>query len=187
MVIPCFNAEKFIGEALDSLLQFKKKELEIFFINDGSTDSTETEVDKFISKNHDLVNVKKFYQENSGVSAARNLGIDNASGKYIGFLDADDLFDSTFYANIINLINNFEEDIIEFGFSSLQGQYSEDKKKFKPLYKFQGKYLIQNVLEDIHASTVWYSPIRIYLFSTHHHLRLILIIILMLFFNFLVT
>ena len=162
IVIPCFNAENFIGEALNSLLQFKKKELEILFINDGSTDNTENEVDRFISKNHDRLNIKKFYQKNSGASVARNLGIDNASGQYIGFLDADDVFDSTFYANIIKLINNFEEDIIEFGFSTFQGQYREDKKNFKPLYKFQGKHLMQNVLEDIHASTVWYSPIRIY-------------------------
>ena len=162
IIIPCFNCEKFIYEALSSLIEFNKAELEILLIDDGSSDNTKVEISKFINTHQDIINIKVFSQKNSGVSAARNLGIDNASGQYIGFLDADDKFLSQFSRNIYSLIKDHDEEIIEFGFIRFDTKINKKNPKFRPLHNFEGNYLLKDIIEDIHASTVWFPPIRIY-------------------------
>ena len=92
VIVPCFNSEKYILNALNSLLQIKLISTEIIVINDGSYDKTKDYIESFISKHKSSINIKFFNKPNQGVSAARNLGIKKASGVYIGFLDSDDIF-----------------------------------------------------------------------------------------------
>lgn len=89
VIIPAYNSEKFISQTLDSLLSQTLDDLEIVVVNDGSTDSTKQIVEKY-SKEHPFI--KQFEQENAGVSAARNFGLENATGEYVVFLDADDYY-----------------------------------------------------------------------------------------------
>ncbi len=86
-IIPAFNREKYIAEAIDSVLDQTYGNIEIIVIDDGSTDNTSEIVKSFNSK------VKYFYQPNSGASAARNSGILKAAGDFISFLDSDDLWE----------------------------------------------------------------------------------------------
>jgi glycosyltransferase involved in cell wall biosynthesis len=91
VIIPCFNKEDFIRETLDSVLSqtYLKAIKEIIVIDDGSTDNSASLVkEKAIS----FPLIKYLYQPNAGVSAARNTGIICANGKYLAFLDADDLW-----------------------------------------------------------------------------------------------
>jgi glycosyltransferase involved in cell wall biosynthesis len=83
-VIPAYNAAKFIGRAIGSVLSQSFPPSEIIVVDDGSTDDTEAVVAAFGSR------VRYFRTPNSGPAAARNLGIRVSSGKYIAFLDADD-------------------------------------------------------------------------------------------------
>jgi len=91
IIIPVFNAEKFIKKCLDSLLKTKLIEIEVLIINDGSTDeslkilNTYTNIDK---------RIKVFDQENSGQARARNKMLKEAKGEYIIFIDIDDYVDS---------------------------------------------------------------------------------------------
>lgn len=89
IVIPCYNAEKYIGECLDSCVNqnFDASDYEIICVNDGSTDSSKQIIQER-QKQSNLI--KLIDQENSGVSSARNTGIEAASGDYIWFVDADD-------------------------------------------------------------------------------------------------
>ncbi len=87
VVIPAFNAEKFIGEAIESVLKQTYENWELFVINDGSTDDTATIVQEYISQDK---RVELIQQNNQGVSVARNMGAQLAQGEYIAFLDADD-------------------------------------------------------------------------------------------------
>ena len=94
VIIPAYNAEKYIAEALDSVLAQTYPIHEIIVIDDGSTDKTAEVVHRYInSRTRELanpLNLKYFYQENRGPAAARNSGIREATGEYIAFLDADD-------------------------------------------------------------------------------------------------
>lgn len=91
IIIPCFNQEKFIGEALQSVLKQTYANWECIIVDDGSTDNSAAICKTIAAKNK---NIKYIYKINEGVSKARNVGLDNAKGQFIQFLDADDLIES---------------------------------------------------------------------------------------------
>ncbi|HLH07363.1 MAG TPA: glycosyltransferase [Terriglobales bacterium] len=84
VIIPCYNSERFVKRAIDSVLAQTFKDYEIVVVDDGSTDSTAEKVKKYGSL------VRYLHQENRGLPAARNSGIKIAQGKYIALLDDDD-------------------------------------------------------------------------------------------------
>ena len=86
VVIPAFNASEWIAETIESVIDQEYQNFEILVIDDGSTDNTEKIVSSFGPK------VSYYYKINGGQSSARNFGIKNAKGKYIAFLDSDDLW-----------------------------------------------------------------------------------------------
>lgn len=86
IIIPTYNYEKFISAAIDSVLLQSHDDIEILVVDDGSTDSTRQIVSNYDSR------IKYIYQDNKGPSSARNHGIELATGDFIGFLDADDVF-----------------------------------------------------------------------------------------------
>ena len=88
IVIPTFNCESYIGEAVDSVLRQDYRSFEIIVVDDGSTDNTRQVLEKYRGK------IRYIYQENGGRSAARNRGIKETRGEYIAFLDADDLWEN---------------------------------------------------------------------------------------------
>ncbi len=86
VIIPTFNYAEFIPDAIESVLSQTFEDLEIIVVDDGSTDNTKDVLNKYSDK------IKYYYQDNKGPASARNLGIKNASGSYICFLDSDDIF-----------------------------------------------------------------------------------------------
>lgn len=86
VIIPVYNGEKFIVRALSSVLRQGFPSLEIIVVNDGSTDGTEQLVQRL------GYDIKYIYQENQGPAAARNRGLEIATGEFISFLDADDVW-----------------------------------------------------------------------------------------------
>lgn len=91
VIIPVYNSEKFIKETIKTVQNQTYKNYELIVVNDCSTDNSKKIIEEEIKKDNKikLINLK----ENSGVAIARNTGIDNAKGKYIAFLDADDLWE----------------------------------------------------------------------------------------------
>lgn len=88
IIIPIYNKEKYLQECIDSVIrQTYFNNIELILINDGSDDNSENICMYYCNK---YKNIKYFYQENNGVSDARNFGISKATGKYLFFLDADD-------------------------------------------------------------------------------------------------
>lgn len=93
IIMPVFNKEKYLKRCLESVLSQSYNCFEVLIINDGSTDSSEKIIEKFMEKDK---RIRYFYQENTGVSSARNLGLELSTGDYITFLDADDYWDKEF-------------------------------------------------------------------------------------------
>lgn len=87
IVIPCYNAEKYLDECIESICNQTYKNLEIILLNDGSKDSSKEILDKWAKKDK---RIRAIHKENSGVSSTRNMGIDLATGDYIMFIDSDD-------------------------------------------------------------------------------------------------
>lgn len=104
VIVPAYNAESTIERCLKSILTQTYQNLEVLVINDGSTDNTEKKILKICN---DDERVKLFSIRNSGVSHARNLGIDNAKGDYITFVDSDDFIEKEMYQILLGLIENY--------------------------------------------------------------------------------
>ena len=88
VVIPVYNVEPYIDKCLNSVFGQNQQEIEIIIVDDGSTDGSMDLVREYMKEKH---NIKIIQQENRGLGAARNTGLKNAIGKYIYFLDSDDL------------------------------------------------------------------------------------------------
>ena len=100
IIIPVYNAESYLEECLLSISQQTFGDFEILAINDGSTDRSLEILKKYQEKEPRL---QILSQENKGVSAARNLGLDNAQGEYISFVDADDTLPKDAFSEIISV------------------------------------------------------------------------------------
>ena len=98
-IVPVFNNEATIRNCVDSILNQVDCTVELILVDDGSKDSSYDICKTFVDLNP---NVKLIHQENHGVSAARNIGIDHATGKYISFVDADDFLPSDFVKQMLD-------------------------------------------------------------------------------------
>jgi glycosyltransferase involved in cell wall biosynthesis len=101
VIIPAYNQDRYLSQAIESVLNQTYPDFELIVIDDGSTDNT-----AIIAKNYDDQRVRYIYQENRGLSAARNTGIRYSNGQHITFLDSDDLFLPT---KLQLLVTFFEE------------------------------------------------------------------------------
>lgn len=91
VIIPVYNAEKYLEQAIDSVLSQTYTDWELILVDDGSTDSSGNICDEACSKDS---RITVYHISNGGLSCARNLGLDNAAGDFIFFLDADDILPS---------------------------------------------------------------------------------------------
>ena len=109
VIVPVYNAEKWVQETLGSLCGQSYKNLEILCVDDGSSDNSAQIVHAYQEKDS---RIRLIAKENGGVSSARNLGIEEAKGEYIAFLDADDYVELTAYQTMIELLEKEQSDIV---------------------------------------------------------------------------
>ncbi|MDR3063575.1 MAG: glycosyltransferase [Methanobrevibacter sp.] len=133
VIFPIFNNSKYLDESLTSLINQNFKEFEIIVVNDGSTDNSLEITEKILSKTK--ISYKIISQKNQGVSAARNLGLNSANGKYILFLDSDDKIDLNHINYLYNSIKNNKTD---FAFTNIlkfnsEGDFIRKKENYKIL------------------------------------------------------
>ena len=112
VIIPIYNAAATIGRCLESLLGQPHEEAEILLINDGSTDEC-GEICRNYARTHK--GVRYFEKENGGVSSARNLGLEQAAGEYILFVDSDDYVTEDYFAVISRSLDRWDPDMLMFG------------------------------------------------------------------------
>lgn len=103
VIIPIYNTGKLLNRMLQSIQKQSYKDLEIILINDGSTDESEQECKKAEINDE---RIRYFYQENAGVSSARNYGMKLAQGEYIAFLDSDDEIDTNYFEQLLIACKN---------------------------------------------------------------------------------
>lgn len=105
VIIPTYNYGKYIEKAIDSVLAQTYKDFEIIVVDDGSTDNTKELIEtKYRNR------IRYFYQENKGAPVARNRGVEESSGQYLAFLDADDIFYPENLGKKVSLLDKREAD-----------------------------------------------------------------------------
>ena len=107
IIMPLYNKEEFIKNTINSILEQTYTNFELIIVDDNSTDNSKEIIEKINDKRIKLIKLK----ENMGVSHARNVGIDNAKGKYITFIDADDMVANNFLEEMHNKIELYKADV----------------------------------------------------------------------------
>lgn len=132
IIIPAYNNDRFIADTLQSLQNGITHEVEIIIVNDGSTDNTEKQILDFYER-YPNAHVKYIYQDNQGVAIARNVGLENASGKYIAFVDSDDAISPLYFSILLPKLREEKYDLIEFDLTrcmdNLHGYRPESNEK----------------------------------------------------------
>lgn len=135
IVIPIYNAEKYLEECLNSIKSQTYKNFEVIMVNDGSKDDSETICMNFLRSDSRFRYLKK---ANGGVSSARNLGLDNVKGDYITFIDADDWVDENYLDLLITTVKKNHSDIVVSSYK----QFNNIDVFYLRAYTIQEKYLL---------------------------------------------
>lgn len=145
IIVPVYKAEKFLHRCVDSILDQSYTDFELLLINDGSPDNSGAICDEYAAKDS---RVRVFHKENGGVSSARNLGLDNAKGEWVAFVDSDDWIDPIYLEKLIKDINS---DWVIGGYVGIPGgekcstkDCSYDKNSFGMLIEQHQKDLIRS-------------------------------------------
>ena len=115
IIIPVYNTEKYLKRCLNSVIKAKIEKTEIIIINDGSKDNSLKIIKEYANKYEFIRYISK---KNEGLAATKNLGIKEAKGKYISFVDSDDTINEDFYKEALEFINR-EYDIIIYDFNNI--------------------------------------------------------------------
>lgn len=113
IIIPCYNAEKYISQTINSILNQKYSHFEIIIIDDGSSDKSKDIINQFSDSR-----IHYFFQANKGVSSARNNGFSKAKGDFVIFFDADDLMSENFLTERVSILNH--DSLIDFSCSQIK-------------------------------------------------------------------
>ena len=105
IIIPIYNVKEYLQECIESVLNQTYADIEILLIDDGSEDNSSEICDKYAEQSN---KIKVFHIKNGGVSNARNLGIKEATGKYIMFVDSDDVIESQMVEKMVENIENYD-------------------------------------------------------------------------------
>lgn len=127
VIVPVYNTEKYLHRCIDSILAQTFTDFELLLIDDGSKDNSGAICDEYAAKDQ---RVRVFHKKNGGVSSARNLGLNNAKGKWITFVDADDYVKSEYLSNLLDH-THIGADLI-FSYAEFHYANGEIQKEYYP-------------------------------------------------------
>ncbi len=139
IIVPVYNAEKDLVKCLDSVVNQTLKNVEIIFVDDGSTDNSGAICKEYAAKDDRIV---YFYKENEGLAAARQDGIERAHGEYVGFVDSDDWLELNMYERMYTVATEHNADVV------FCNCYKDEDKKNK-YYLEPGVYDRERIEKEI--------------------------------------
>ena len=131
VIIPVYNTENYIEECLSSILNQTFESFEVLCIDDGSTDSSGIICEAYCEKDERF---HVYHIENSGVSAARNVGLDHAVGEYVVFIDSDDFISATHFETLYNGVES--SGMLSICLREMVGEMAPENKKSGQKYSF---------------------------------------------------
>ncbi len=165
IIIPVYNVKPYLRQCLDSVIGQTYENLEILVVNDGSTDGCGDACDDYAEKDR---RIRVFHTENRGLSAARNLGLDEASGEYIAFLDSDDWLELNAIENMVDAAIESDADIVCFRYVR---EYKNASKEEGVAYNEKRVFASDDVLREyctggIIGGATWDKLYKRNIFST---------------------
>ena len=145
IIVPIYNAEKYIDKCINSILDSTLKEIEVILINDGSKDNSKKVIEKYAKKDQ---RIKVINQENSGPAVARNNGIKAARGIYIGFVDSDDTIEKTMFKELYDLADINQCQLAMSGYNEINVS-NNTKFTVKTNLESDKVYYKKNIKENI--------------------------------------
>lgn len=130
VIVPCFRQARFLPQALDSLLAQTYPSIEIIVVNDGSDDGIEDAISKYRNR------MVYLSQRNQGLSAARNMGLRSATGRWVLFLDADDMLVPTAIHHLVRVLKEEENSIAVMGYREFEEDPTRGIENFPPAAQF---------------------------------------------------
>ena len=159
VIIPVYNVEKYLDICVESVVRQTYENLEIILVDDGSTDNCPAICDEWARKDS---RIKVIHKQNGGLSSARNVGMKNASGDYIGFIDSDDVISLDMYEKLLSSLKENEADIAQCGYFTFS-DYSQisDFNNDKTVYtrKFNSHNAVKSLLTDGTVSVICWSKL----------------------------
>lgn len=154
VIVPVYNIEDYIERCIESVLKQTYKNFELLLIIDGATDNSKSICDKWSEKDD---RVRVIYQENGGVSSARNHGIKEAKGDYITFVDGDDYINTEMLEQLLNnmICNDSDISMCDLCVVHLNGNKS---RVDMPDQVFDKKYLIENYFDNPNIKELLWGP-----------------------------
>ena len=149
-IVPIYNGEAYIAKIMNCFKAQTFQNFEVIFVNDGSTDETMSKLIENI--NHSSEKYKVFSQENRGVSAARNLGIDYASGQYICFIDVDDEIHELFFEILYNTVAQSKEEI---AFCMASHNHCKINKSIIKTVSYSSDIVLEKLLFSKISTGIW--------------------------------
>ena len=161
IIVPVYKVEQYIHKCVDSILNQSFTDFELILVDDGSPDNCGKICDEYAAKDK---RVRVIHKENGGVSQARNLGIDEAKGEYISFIDPDDWVDLDMYEKLFSFVDQNELDVACFEVYEVKGSKCSASFRFNEDKVMDGQTALKNILVDIidnspcnkvYKKTVW--------------------------------
>ncbi len=158
VIIPIYNSEEYLNKCITSVISQTYSSIEIILVNDGSTDDS-LNICNYYSKTDSRIKV--ISQENRGVASARNAGMEQATGDFIGFVDSDDYISYDMYEKLINSAEKYHADIVECGYYTTDSDYKVVAINNLKNDVIKGEYnCIQNYIKE--ENTTNYNVNKIY-------------------------
>ena len=152
VIVPVYNVEEYIDECIISILPQTYKNIEFILVDDGSTDRSGILCDGYKAKDK---RVYVIHQENMGLAAARNTGIQQAKGEYLAFVDSDDFISPLMYDTLYNEITKEHADIAICNFSKfITGKYDIYANSIYSKVIYNRGEILDNLYTPLHVQTV---------------------------------
>lgn len=153
IIVPVYNVEKYLKRCLDSLINQSIDNYEIILVNDGSLDRSQDIIDEYVKKYSKKI--KAFRKENGGQASARNFGIANAEGEYLGFVDSDDYIDLNMFEKMYDMAVENNADIVTCNYKIFNESTQETEN-------YDLKVDNQNIVRDfiIKQPAIWNKLVK---------------------------
>ena len=160
VIVPVYNVEKYLSQCADSILSQDYSDLEVIFIDDGSTDASGQICDQYAEKDP---RVRVIHQKNGGAAAAKNAGLRMASGKYLSFVDSDDYLEPNVYGGLVRTLLDTGADVVQGSFREIYRNRTEEQRVSEET--LEGYEYLLRFPKDFSCALLWNKLYRRELFA----------------------